>query len=1105
MRSLTVLALAGWLMAQSAAAVDTRDTRMLHEPAVSGDRIAFIYAEDLWVADLDGSHARQLTTHDGIESHPRFSPAGDLLAFSAEYDGNTDIFVIPVEGGVPRRLTWHPAADLVQDFSADGTEILFTSPRNTYAVRLQQLYTVPVRGGFPTQVPLPHADAGVFSPDDSKIAYRPHWEAFNEWKHYRGGTASRIVIFDRADLSVEAVPWPRGRANDTDAMWVGPLIYFRSDRHGEFNLYSYDPAKRKIRQLTEHDDFPIVSASAGGGRIIYEQAGYLHLYDIATGRNRRLRVAVAADLIETRPRYVAAGEQIRHAAISPSGARAVFEARGEIVTVPASKGSPRLLSRSPGANDRSPAWSPDGRLIAWFTDASGEYQLRIVAQDGSGEILDLPLAGAGFYENLAWSPDSLKVAYTDNSHSLYWLDIDSGRAYRVGGDRLYSPQATLSFSWSPDSRWIAYNRNTRTYMNRVWIHSLEDGVSRPITGGLSDSLEPVWDASGRYLYLLASTDAGPIEQWFAQSNADKLMTRSIYLVVLRSGEPSPLAPESDEEDWNDAVSDDSDMAPDDELFGGSDDAGPVGGDEAATDREDDVPAVEIDFEAIDQRIVALPLPAAGYHDLQAGAAGQIFYLTAPAGQNPFADEAGHALNLFDLESRQESPLIDAVAEYQLTPSGEKLLYRGDGDWFIGVTDPLAEEDEALDTAAISVRIEPRAEWEQIFHEAWRINRDYFYDPNMHGADWPALRDLYAQFLPDLAVRSDLNRVIQWMSSELGVGHHRVGGGDRARQPQEIPGGLLGVDFEIEDSRYRFARVFGGLNWNPDLRAPATEPGIDIAVGEYLLEVEGEGLYAPENVYSRFENTAGRLVEIRVGPNADGTGSRLVRVVPIASELELRRRAWVEGNLRRVQEATEGRVAYVYVPNTAGQGHEYFKRYFFPQTDKEALILDDRHNSGGQIADYYIDLLRRPFRSHWAMRYGDDLDTPMGSIQGPKAMLIDENAASGGDLLPWMFRQAGLGPLVGRRTWGGLVGVLGFPELMDGGFVTAPNVAIWTRDGFIVENEGVPPDIDVELSPAAAAAGYDAQLEKAIEVILDQLEKNPPVHDERPPFPIRGNN
>ena len=677
--------------------------------------------------------------------------------------------------------------------------------------------------------------------------------------------------------------------------------------------------------------------------------------------------------------------------------------------------------------------------------------------------------------------------------SLFVIDVESGEVAKIASEHYYGPSAPArpGHSWSPDSRYIAYTLNTRSYMQQVFVYDVEAGTSHPVTDGLSEVGEPVFDRGGDYLYFSASTDAGPVKHWFAMSNADMEASSSIYVAVLRADGESPLAPESDEE----AV-----------ASGGEEADGKTNGDEEADaegegNEDEDEDRVEIDFEGLNQRILALPVQTGGYGNLEAGAAGKLYYLrSSPAGR--FGGGGGDLVR-FDLDEREETVLLSGVVGFSLSADGKKLLYAGRNDF--GIADAGGKIDRAksaIPTDKLTVRIDPRAEWQQIYDEVWRINRDYFYDPGMHGADWAAMAEKYSGFLTDVTSRADLNRVLRWMCSEIAVGHHRVGGGDQRADPERVGGGLLGADFEVADGRYRFAHVLGGLNWNPELRAPLTEPGVSVTTGEYLLAVDGIDLVADDNVFARFENTAGKIVELTVGPNADGSDSRTVSVVPIPNESALRNREWVERNLAKVEEATDGRVAYVYVPNTTTLGHTYFKRYFFPQVHKQALIVDERFNGGGQVADYYIDHLRRPYISHWATRYGADFRTPSAAILGPKVMIIDETAGSGGDLLPWMFNKLGLGTLVGKRTWGGLVGTLGFPVLMDGGFVTAPNLAIWTEDGFVVENVGVPPDVDVEQWPADVIAGRDPQLEKAIEIVLEQLEENPPAEPVKPPFPVR---
>jgi tricorn protease len=1079
------------LLATPAVAIDLADTRMLADPAISGSHIAFVYDHDIWISGRDGQNVRRLTSYQGIESDPTFSPDGQWVAFAGEYDGNTDVFVVSIGGGEPKRLTWHPDADIPVGFTPDG-RVLFRSQRQVHTRRYWQLFAVPVGGGFPELQIVPHATSAAWRADDAVIAYNPLRPAFAQWKHYRGGTHSRLWIFDTKTYDVTIVSQPPERSNDVEPMWVDSALYFLSDRNGEFNIFRWNPADNSATQITFHDDFPVVAAAAGGGLVIYEQAGRLHLLEPEKGRTRPLALGVAADLIETRPRWVEGKEWVRSLDPSPSGARATVEMRGEIVTIPAEKGDPRTLTSTPGAHERSPVWSPDGKHIAYFSDAGGEYHLEIVAQDGRTKAKSYELGGAGFYEYPKWSPDSKKISYVDNSRTLFWIDVASGKVTRVDADIVYAPGREIPHSWSPDSQWLAYTTLGRTNFETVKLYSLATNSVHALTDGLADATSPVFDASGKYLWFLASTDAGPVAQWFMQSNNDMRATSALYLAVLSNKEASPLAPKSDEEKPADADKADADDKGDKADKGDKGDKG-----------KDEAPApVMIDLEGLSTRIVATSVAPANFTDLAAAGKGKVYFLERPTGGDGGPGNGG-TLWSYDLDKREANKELEGVAGFALTPDAAKILYASRGDFYLTATSPKIESGKGkLATDKIAVRIDPRAEWSQIFHETWRINRDYFYDPGMHGADWPAMREKYAQFLPHLATRADLNKVIRGMLSELGVGHSYLGGGDRRDEVDEVPGGLLGADYEIAEGKYRFKKVFGGLNWNPDLRAPLTEPGANVVAGEYLLAVDGVPLDAGENLYARFERTAGRRIELEVGPSADGKGSRKISVTPIESEGSLRNRDWVEGNLAKVTAATDGRVAYVYVPNTAGLGHTYFKRYFFPQSDRQAIIVDERYNGGGQIADYYVDLLRRPLQSYWATRYGADTSTPLAAIHGPKVMIADETAGSGGDMLPWMFRQMGLGPIVGRPTWGGLVGILGFPVLMDGGFVTAPNIAIWTEDGFIVENVGVPPDIEVEQWPKDLIAGRDPQLEKAIEVVLEHLEADPPKTPERPPFPKR---
>ena len=1058
--------------------IDTEDTKMLTHPAVSQGNIVFSYSNDLWIADLSGKNVRRLTSHKGMESFPVFSPDGKWIAFSGEYDGNTDVYIIPVQGGIPKRLTWHPYSDTVRAFTPDGKFVVFMSSRFSFSYSRSQLYKVSIDGGIPIPEKIPYATKASYSPDGKKIAYTPFGEAFHQWKHYRGGTFSRIWIITLSDSSVESIPQPEGRCNDTDPLWIHNKIYFRSDRNGEFNLFSFDTEAKEIKQLTDYQDFPVVSASSSDDKVLFEQKGKLHLFDIHDGTVDDLSIGVATDLMGLRPRYVNGSRYIRNVDISPTGARAVLEFRGEIITLPAEKGDFRNITETTGINERDPAWSPDGKKIAYFSDESGEYALHIKEPGIKGEVKKYPIDGAGFYDRPYWSPDSKKIAYADNSWSLYWFDTETGKSHKIASEYLYGPSGlkTIRGVWSPDSKWIAYTLNTEAYIQKVYVYSIEEDKSHPITDGLSEVSDPVFDPSGKYLYFFASTDAGPVKHWFAMSSADMRMTSAIYLAVLQKDVPSPLAKESDEEKGLENEKPDQ-----------------------KNDEEKEKEEFRIDFEGLNERILSIPVPEGNYGSLQTGISGQIFYLEAPPDSSvPYSRET--KLHKFDLDKRKDTVILTGVNGYKLSADHKKLLYISDRNLFItNIADSIKPGQGKLNTESIQVQIDPPREWKQIYHEAWRINRDYFYDPNMHGVDWEKMQEKYSVFLPHISCRQDLNRVIQWMCSELGVGHHRTGGGDTLTGTDRVPVGLLGADYSIENGRYRFKKVFGGLNWNPELRSPLTEPGVDVKQGEYLIAVNGEQVRPPENIFKFFENTANRLTEITVSSDPEGKNSRDVDVVPLSNEYTLRNRDWVEGNIAKVNKATGGKVAYVYVPNTSTLGHTYFKRYFFPQSHKDAIIVDERFNGGGSVADYYIDILRRPYVCYWNMRYGADLKTPSASIQGPKVMLINESAGSGGDLLPWMFRKFKLGKLIGTRTWGGLVGTLGFPVLMDGGYVTAPNLAIWTEDGWVVENEGVPPDINIQQTPSEVLKGHDPQLEKAIQVVLEELDKNPPKRPQRPPY------
>jgi tricorn protease len=1055
-------------------AQNTTDTRLLWQPTISKNAVAFIYAEDLWVANLDGSYPRRITVSEGSESNPVFSPDGSMIAFTGQYDGNTDVFIVPATGGVPKRLTWHPGADLVRDFSPDGKKILFASQRNSFTNRYYQFFTVDIASGAEQQLDIPNGFWASYSPDGNSIAYTTIPDRFEQWKNYRGGTASRIWLYDTKSHNVTEIPKPKGGGNDTKPVWKGNKVYFRSDRNGEFNLFSYDVSSKSVTQLTKFDDFPVSSLEGTADGIVFSQAGYLHVYNASTNNAAKIKIGIAADLLDQRERYVKGDQYIRSGDISPSGARVVMDYRGDILTLPAQKGDVFNLTNTPGAHEKEPSWSPNGKYIAYFSDASGEYELHIKSQDGNGQPQAIKPNGSGFYANIHWSPDSKKIAFVDNGRRLYVADIAPGKVTKIAEDVNYAPGAfrDLFGSWSSDASYVAYTTITETNFERAWVYSFNEAKSYPLTDALSNVTEPVFDPSGKYIYLLASTDAGPVVNWFDQSSNDMEETNSIYLVTLQKQLISPFAKENETEQVAD-----------------------TGSTKAPYKADSSRGKVRIDWDGIQNRIVPLPLPRGQYRSLAVVKEGELFYLSeSPHNAGPTM------LNLYSLKKRKEESIMPADG-YMIAAKGEKTLFNTKGKWGIAPTGQKPTPESMINTSSIRVKVSPKEEWKNIFNEAWRVNRDFFYDPNMHGVNWAAMKKKYEALLPDVASTNDLYRVMQWMFREVSVGHHRFDAtGDRRSNPDFVPGGLLGADYETSNNRYRIKKIYGGLNWTPDLRSPLTEPGVNVEVGDYILKVNGADVTADKNFYSYFENTADKIVTLTVASSADGANTRTVKVVPVANEGALRNRDWVEGNMRKVAEATNGQVAYVYVPNTGAAGHEYFKRYFFPQSNKAAIIVDERFNGGGQLADYYIDLLKRPVQSYWRYRYGKDQKAPNASIQGPKVMLIDETAGSGGDYLPYLFRQAKLGTLVGKTTWGGLVGVLGYPELIDGGVVTAPNLAFFDENGFGIENVGTPPDVEVEQWPSQVINGHDPQLEKAIQIVMEELKKNPPKKAPSPQFP-----
>ena len=1125
-----LLVLAAFLAAAVSAQVNA--PQLFRTPAINGSRIVFSYAGDLWSAPRAGGEAVRLTAGPGLELGPAFSPDGQLVAFSGQYDGNRDVFVVEAAGGVPRRLTWHPADDEALGWTPDGKSVLFRSNRN-HPHRLNQLYTVSAEGGFPSGLTLPNADEGCFSPDGRQLAYVPVQQWQEAWKRYRGGQTRPIWL---AEWSTSKIldRLPRDNSNDFNPMWVEGKIYFLSDRNGPVTLFDYDPATRKVSQRVENKGFDLKSASAGPGAIVYEQFGGLYLFDLGTGRSQHVAITLRGDLAEVRARWRKVGEDIRDAAISPSGARAVFGARGEILTVPAEKGDVRNLTRTPGVHERFPAWSPDGRWIAFFSDASGEYALHLIDQKGTGDVKKIALGEPpSFFYDPLWSPDSKKIVFTDKRLNVWYLEVDKVVPVKVDTDLIYNRRNQQTPAWSPDSKWIAYSRLLDNRLAAIFVYSPETGKSHQLTDGMSDAAYPVFDAGGKYLYFTASTNTGPT-QGEGLATLDRQSSANVYLAVLKKDLPSPLAPESDEEKVADekpaeaskgdapgepkpasgsgedsakaeaaADGQKTEKTADSSLGQPGDKPAEPGAKPAAEDGKKagkEPPAVVIDLDGIAQRILALPVPARNYAGLAAGKAGTLF-LVEQSAFNPYQPgPVTQTVHRFDLEKRKEEKAFDGLRFFSLSANGEKALVRQGPRWSIlPAMAPGKPGEGGLNLDRMEVWVDPKAEWRQMYGEVWRGERDFFYSPQFHGLDLARAEKRYLPFLDSVASRWDLNYLFTEMLGELTVGHLFVGGGDTP-EVKSVPGGLLGADYAIENGRYRFARVYSGESWNPQLQAPLTQPGVNVAAGEYLLAINGLDLKPPQDLDALLEGTSGRPVLLRVGSSADGTGAREVTVVPVGSEYALRHFAWVEENRRRVDEQSGGRIAYVYLPNTHLGGFTYFNRYFFAQLDKQAVLVDERYNGGGALADYVVDYLRRPLLNYIVGREGRYDVMPYGAIFGPKAMLINEFAGSGGDAMPYYFKKLGIGPLIGKRTWGGLVRAGRMPTLLDGGSVTAPDAALWSETGeWVAENKGVAPDIEVELDPEAVRAGRDPQLEAGVRHLLQELEMNPPKKYQHPPY------
>jgi len=1095
------------------ALVEMPDARMLRFPDVSADEIVFVYAGDLWIVPKEGGLARRLSSPNGQELFPKFSPDGRTIAFSGNYDGNTDVYVMPVDGGTPNRLTHHPDADLVVEWYPDGKHILYRSQMLSPSYRFNRFFKQSVDGGLPETLPLAYGELATFSADANQMVFQVISTEFRTWKRYRGGMASDLWLYDFTKNTSEKLTDFEG--TDAVPMWHKNTIYFLSDRdeHKKLNIWALDLETTKTLQITKFIEYDVKWPSIGPDAIIFENGGKLHLLDLATEISQPVSIQVPADLPEVRTRLKDVSKYIQNFSLSPSGKRALFEARGEIFTVPQKYGSVRNLTNTSSVAERFPAWSGDGKYVTYFSDRTGEYELYIRSGDATGTEKQITTDGSAFRYRPVWSPDSKKIAFSDKTGSLFIVDIEAGSPELVDKDE-WSTMA--SYCWSPDSRWLAYSKNMTNSNSAIMIYDTAEHKTRQVTSNYYSDTDPVFDPEGKYLFFRSNRSFTPVygdmdSTWIYPSSTE------IYIATLRKDLTSPLAPRSDEEKGEEEK-----KKKEEQKNKGKEGKEP-------NDIVEDVNAVEaageevkaeekgkkkpepviIDFNGFEQRVVKLPIDAGNLRSLHSVKGKLVFCRYLPAGVVKLNEPSGTVL-YYDIEEREEKIVISDIDSFDLSADGKKVIYKSKSTY--GIID-LAEGKEVGDGKITADRlkawINPREEWQQIFNEAWRIERDYFYDPNMHGLDWRAIKKRYEMLLPYVVDRGDLNYVIGEMIAELNASHTYVGGGD-LEEAQRIPVGLLGCDFELarENNAYRISKIYQGANWDAEVRSPLRQPGVDVNEGDYLLAVNGQKPDTTEDPWASFQGLAGEVVTLTISSKpgispADPCRARQVVVEPASSDFRLRNLAWIESNRLKVQEATSNRVGYIYVPDTGRNGQNELVRQFTPQRDKEALIIDERFNSGGQLPDRFIELLNRPVYNYWARRDHRDWQTPYVSHTGPKVMLINGWSGSGGDAFPYYFRKAGLGALVGTRTWGGLIGISGNPQLIDGGFVTAPTFGFWNTEGnWEVEGYGVDPDYKIENAPHEMVAGRDPQLEKAIEVILDKLEKQPPRKPRKPPYPDR---
>jgi tricorn protease len=1101
---------------------EPQEGRLLRFPAISGDKIAFMYGGDLWLVANHGGTARRITTHPGRELFPKFSPDGKWLAFTGEYDGNFNVYVMSANGGQPTQLTFHQGAaqplrermgihNQVVTWTPDSRRIVFLSTRDTNNGWTKRLFTVSVEGGLEEPLPMDQGGLGTFSADGTKLAYNQIFRNFRTWKRYTGGLAQSITIYDFKKNSSEDLPHTEW--TDTFPMWHGNTLYFTSDRGSEhrLNLYSCDLVSKQVKQLTHFTDFDIMWPSLGPDSIIFENGGFLYTFDFQSNQPKKLSVFLPTEHDQTLKRWTSVSKLITDFDISPEGKRAVFAARGDVFTAPAKEGSARNLTHSPGTREKNVAWSPDGRWIAYVSDRSGEDEIYISPQDGIGPEKQITTGYKGFKFLPVWSPDSKKIAWADKDLRLWYTPIDEMKPVQVDSSRYAEIQ---NYSWSRDSKWLAYDKNAENGYSVVHLYSLVDKKITAVTDSMTNSTAALFDPDGKYLYFLSDRDynevLGAIDFEFSNPK-----TTRIYVATLRKDEPSPFPVLSDEAQIKPATPDEltpppSEAKTQDKKKNAKSDAPAQEPKPAEPPKEADKPReFHIDADGIQNRIVAVSMEPSVIRTFFVGK-GFLYYSTVPIQgiSGPIPGEEPK-LHVYDLKERKDKVLIEGVERFALSFDGSKLLYEAEGGHdghTYGIVDskpadqPKKTGDGSVSLNGLRAEVDPPQEWKQMFNEVWRQERDFFFERSMNGVDWEAIREKYAALLPSVADRYSLTYILGEMIGELSNSHTYVGGGDYP-DLHPVNMGLLGADFELDKASglYRFKKIYPGENWDAKVRSPLTEPGVDVKEGEYLLAVNGRALKTPQNPYQLFVNTANDAVTLTVNSTPSESGSRRVQVRPIPDEFSLHELNMIENNRKKVAAATNGRVGYIYIPDMGGPGLSQFVKQYFPQIRKQGMIVDIRYNGGGFVDQLIFARLRRVLSGMGSARNWESSTVPPNTFHGYMACVTNHYAASDGDIFSYYFKYYKLGPLIGERTWGGVRGIRGQIPLMDGGYITRPEFARYGLDSkWVIENRGVQPDIVVENRPESVVSGQDAQLDRAIEEVMKQIRANPKTLPPRPP-------